>query len=341
MAKSKKEQSENVELSNYSFAASDLSDNVGRVFPTTISLDIALSGGIPEGSSVLLSGVAKSGKTSLALHYVAKCQLSDPTKKVFFFDVEGRLRPELLRCIKGLNLANLQVVRSNEKKILSAEDYLNLVMEALKEHPKCIVILDSVAALCPEGELSSKIGDSKQMAGIATLMYTVFRRVSQVIPVTQSTFIGINHMIANPGKGKSSFESGGNAQRYQASVWLQAKWVEAIDKGDKKIGQIAHFVVMASALGAPGSKVKVPIIFGHGVDEVTDVFRVAVDLGLIEKGGAWYTIPNHPEKVQGEEKCVALIRSDEKIYNHLYNAIRDMTGLESIDGKPESLAHAS
>ena len=90
-------------LENFLIPITSLKEEQGRTFKTTLSLDIALSGGIPEGSSVLMSGKPKVGKTTLALHYVQQCHREDPTKKAFFFDVEGRLRTELLDCFPDLN----------------------------------------------------------------------------------------------------------------------------------------------------------------------------------------------------------------------------------------------
>jgi RecA/RadA recombinase len=177
---------------------------------------------------------------------VQQCHRISPEKKVFFFDVEGRLRSELLDCFPDINRENFNVVRSNDQKILTAEDYLNLIYETLKDYPSCICILDSVAALCPEAELSSNIGESVKMASTATLMYKMFRRVSQILSVTKATFIALTHMVANPnpGPGKKSFAVGGNAPQYGASVWMEAAWysvdssfLDSLDEDKKFQGQ--------------------------------------------------------------------------------------------------------
>lgn len=317
-----------ITLENFLIPVSSLKEEQGRTFNTTLSLDIALSGGIPEGSSVLMSGKPKVGKTTLALHYVQQCHRADQEKKAFFFDVEGRLRTELLDCFPDLNRENFSVVRSNDNKILSAEDFLNLLYQTLKDYPKCICILDSIAALCPESELSSNIGDGVKMAGTASLMYKMFRRVSQILPVTKSTFIALTHMIANPnpGPGKKSYGVGGNAPQYGASVWLEGGWKQDIeDSNNKTIGQNAHFYIVASALGAPGSEVTIPIIYGKGVDEAVDLFNLSCELGMIAKSGAWYTVPGVKDKVQGQMNVIDYLRKNKDLYNQLYSQIRSMT----------------
>ena len=314
-----------IALENFLIPMSALKEEQGRTFKTTLALDIALSGGIPEGSSVLMSGKPKVGKTTLALHYVQQCHRADPTKKAFFFDVEGRLRTELIDCFPDINRDNFSIVRSNSAKILTAEDFLNLIYQTLKDYPKCVCILDSIAALCPEAELSSNIGDGVKMAGTASLMYKMFRRVSQILPVTGSTFIALTHMIANPGPGKKSYGVGGNAPQYGASVWLEGGWKQDIeDSNNKTIGQNAHFYIVASALGAPGADVTIPIIYGKGVDEAMDLFNLACEFGIIVKSGAWYTVPGIKEKVQGQMNVIDHLRKNEGIYKEMYNQIRSM-----------------
>jgi len=324
-----------IRLDNFLIPSSFLEENQGQIFGTCLSLDIALSGGIPEGVTVLLSGKPKVGKTTLALNYVQECHKKCPDKQCFFFDVEGRLRSELLDCFPYINRENLSIVKSNDIKILTAEDYLNLIYETLKDYPKCVCILDSVAALCPEAELSSNIGDSVKMASTASLMYKMFRRVSQILSVTQSTFIALTHMVANPnpGIGKKSYSVGGNAPQYGASVWLEAPWKEDIkDNTNKSIGQIAHFNVISSALGPPGSHVPIPITYGQGVDHEVDLFNVAQDFGLIKRAGAWYSIepselgiPGDEIKLQGQASVISLLKSDESLKNAVNLHIRLMT----------------
>ena len=241
--------------------------------------------------------------------------------------MEGRLRTELIDCFPDINRDNFSIVRSNSAKILTAEDFLNLIYQTLKDYPKCVCILDSIAALCPEAELSSNIGDGVKMAGTASLMYKMFRRVSQILPVTGSTFIALTHMIANPnpGPGKKSYGVGGNAPQYGASVWLEGGWKQDIeDSNNKTIGQNAHFYIVASALGAPGADVTIPIIYGKGVDEAMDLFNLACEFGIIVKSGAWYTVPGIKEKVQGQMNVIDHLRKNEGIYKEMYNQIRSM-----------------
>jgi recombination protein RecA len=165
------------------------------------------------------------------------------------------------------------------------------------------------------------------MAGTASLMYKMFRRVSQILPVTKSTFIALTHMIANPnpGPGKKSYGVGGNAPQYGASVWLEGGWKQDIeDTNNKTIGQNAHFYIVASALGSPGADVSIPIIYGKGVDETMDLFNLACEFGIISKSGAWYTVPGNKEKLQGQMNVIEHLRKNQVLSKEIYDQIRTM-----------------
>jgi recombination protein RecA len=334
IVKKKESDRSTLHIDNFLIPAGQLEEKQGRIFPVCVGLDIALSGGIPEGTNVLLTGKPKVGKTTVALQYVQQCHRRDDSKQVFFFDVEGRLRSELLDCFPDINRDNFNIIRSNEERLLTAENYIDFIFESLRTHPKCIVIVDSVAALCPEAEMNQQVGESLKLATVATLMYKMFRKASQILAVNHSTLILLTHMVSNPSPmSKNTMTVGGNANQYGATVWLEFPWKENLEDTDKNtIGQLINTTVQASALGAPGAKLKLPLIYGEGVHELTDVFNHAVDFGLIEKAGSWYSyMPEGEEeafKTQGAGSMVDHLAEHPEIAKYLESEIRKMTGCE-------------
>lgn len=326
--------SESLNIKDYLIKGSQLNEQDGKVCRSTISVDIALNGGIPEGTNVLISGVPKLGKTTFSLYFACRALKHDPNKQVFFFDAEGRLRSDLLNQIEGMDLNRFNIIKSNQGKILSAEDFLNLILSTLKDYPKCICILDSIASLAPKSELESLIGDSGRMANMASLMYKVFRHTSQVLSVTKSTFIALTHLVANPnpGPGKKSFAVGGNAMKYGASVNLEGTYKEDIKVKEQIIGQLAHFKVIASALGPPGAEICLPIIYGKTVDRVWDIVNVCLELGLITKGGPWYQYSSQlinicptltDKKEQGQDNLISKLKSTPEIIDQIEKYLYD------------------
>lgn len=315
-------------LEDFLISGTDLKNQKTTIYKTCLSMDIALNGGIPAGTNVLISGKAKSGKTTFVLNTIGRAMKEDPEIKAFYFDVEGRLQTSLLNCIEGLDLSRFSIVRSSQKKILTAEDYMNLILSTLKDNPGCICVLDSVAALCTNAEMSTEIGGSVKLAGTPTIMYKMFRQTSQILPLTKSTYIALTHMIANPSPmSKSTMTVGGNALLYGASVWLEIPWDEKKkDKNDKIIGQTAKFHVYASALGGPGSNVDVPITYGKGIDKNKDLCNVAIEYGLINKSASWlsFDLDGNTIKLQGEEKMTEYLANNPSVAESLEKQIRNM-----------------
>jgi len=111
----------------------------------------------------------------------------------------------------------------------------------------------------------------------------------------------------------------------RASVWLEGGWKQDIeDTNNKTIGQNAHFYIVASALGSPGADVSIPIIYGKGVDEVMDVFNLGCEFGIINKSGAWYSVPGLKDKIQGQAGVIDYMRKNKDFYESLYSQIRTM-----------------
>lgn len=303
--------------------APDLGSLQGRIINTTLSLDMSLSGGMPEGIVTNISGAPKCGKTTLALTMASECQKAG--KHVYYFDVEGRLRTDLLECIEGLDLDMLDIIRSTEDNILSAEDYINAATLILKNKEKqdSLIIFDSVAALCPADTLSNMAGDSKRMAGVPALLYDFFRKTAAILPVTKGNIITLTHLQANPSPYGGPVEVGGNAIQYFASIRLKCFSSPEVPKtGFPKIGKDSVFKVTASALGAPSCDATVFVRYGHGCDKYEDLVHVALELGLIEQKGSWFVY--NEEKYQGRDNLILCLKTDSDFFDSLDNEVRSM-----------------
>lgn len=311
------------EYGDIMISAGTLSKNEGQVIPITLGIDIALNGGVPEGDIINLAAPSMAGKTTLALTIITNAQKMG--KQCYYVDVESRLNSSLLETIPGLDIKKLQIISSTQEKFLTAEDYLNIIIEIFKESPGCLMVIDSVAALCPETLGAVKMGESSKMGALPTLMYGFFRRIAPVISAFKSTLINISHLQANLSGYGGPVEVGGNALTYFASVRLRANSSQEFPKDGKKEGRTTVFKIIKSSLGPGGSEVTFPIRYGQGYDREKDIFVLAEERGLIEKSGAWYKIPSLSEdKYQGEENTVAMLKANPEIANKLYAAIRQM-----------------
>jgi recombination protein RecA len=314
-------------------------DRKSVIIPISPSLDIVLNGGIPEGSFVVFTGQPKCGKTTSSLDFAATAQRLEYAhssfkdgREVYYLNIEGRLKKRDLEGIPGLDLDRFQVIGSQQGKILHAEEYLQIAEKIINEVPGSVVIIDSYSALCTEAEITSEM-DKMQRADGAKLLAKFCRKVANVIPVNKNIVIGITHLMGNPtGYGAEFKEKSGQAIAYQTDIKLRAKsfkpWVLSADSN--QIGQEIEWQVVCSALGPPGGNITSYIRYGQGIDKYMEAICLASDLGLIHKGGAWYTLTGLPDKpkFQGTEKVRMYLLENETAYKDLVSSIKDTMGIK-------------
>lgn len=276
--------------------------------------------------------------TTTSLDFAATAQrkeyqgtLKSP-REVYYLNIEGRLKKRDLEGIPGLQLDRFHIIGSQEGKILHAEEYLQIAEKIINEIPGSVLIIDSYSALCTEAEITSEM-DKMQRADGAKLLAKFCRKVANVIPVNKNIVIGITHLMGNPtGYGAEFKEKSGQAIAYQTDIKLRAKsfkpWTLSADS--TQIGQEIDWQVVCSALGPPGGNITSYIRYGQGVDKYMEAITLAADMGIIHKGGAWYTLTALPDKpkFQGTEKVRQYLLENDKAYYDLVTNIKDTMGIK-------------
>lgn len=311
------------------------------IIPVSPSIDIILNGGIPEGSFVILTGQPKCGKTTTSLDFAATAQKAEYAhssfkdgREVYYLNIEGRLKKRDLEGIPGLNLNKFHVIGSQQGKILHAEEYLQIGEKIINEIPGCVLIIDSYSALCTEAEITSEM-DKMQRADGAKLLAKFCRKVSNVIPVNKNIVIGITHLMGNPtGYGAEFKEKSGQAIAYQTDIKLRAKTFKplVLNADSTQIGQEIEWQVICSALGPPGATITSYIRYGSGIDRHMEATSLASDMGIIQKGGSWYTLTSVKDKpkFQGAEKVRQFLVDNPAEYESLVQTIKTTMGIKCI-----------
>lgn len=302
-----------------------LVDRPRKILSTTLSLDIALSGGIPEGKVVFLSGKPKAGKTTLCLHILSNAIKAN--RKAIYFDIERRCDPALIKTIRDLDSSKLTIVRSNMEKVLSAEEWLQSIERAIKDEPGSVIVIDSLAMLSTLSEQSELTGENHDMAGVPKLLASFFRKVKDYVDINNNIVVFLSQYQTNRDRGsnKKFNEKGGMGIQYACSVWINVDWFKLWDRDSSGsvLGQDICCTIRASALGRPFIPCSIPLRFGFGIDTEVDIMTHAENLGLIEKAGSWYTIPSLTEdKFQGLENLRNFLVSNRDIANKLEQDIR-------------------
>ena len=325
-------------------SANSIVDRKSVIIPVSPAIDMILNGGIPEGSFVVFTGQPKCGKTTSALSFAATAQkpeykgdLKKP-RHVYYLNIEGRLKKRDLEGIPGLDLNNFDIIGSQQGKILHAEEYLQIGERIINEEPGCLLIIDSYSALCTEAEITSDM-DKMQRADGAKLLAKFCRKVANVIPVNKNIVIGITHLMGNPtGYGAEFKEKSGQAIAYQTDIKLRAKtfkpWVLSADSS--QIGQEVEWQVLCSALGPPGGTITSYIRYGYGIDKHMEIITLACDMGLINKGGAWYSLDflgdkdnkDKQQKLQGTEKVRNFLLENPDAYTKLSEMVKETMGIK-------------
>ncbi|MFW5779841.1 MAG: recombinase RecA [Bacillota bacterium] len=292
-----------------------------EVIPTgCLSLDVALGiGGIPRGRVIEIYGPESSGKTTLALHMIAGAQKLKGIAA--FIDAEHALDPVYAERL-GVDLSNLYVSQPD-----NGEQALDITEQLVKSGSVDIVVIDSVAALTPRAEIEGEMGDSH--VGLqARLMSQALRKLTGIINKSKTSVIFINQLREKVGViyGSPEVTSGGKALKFYSSMRLDVRKIDSIKQGTELIGNKTRVKVTKNKLASPFKKVEFDIIFGKGISSQGSILNLAVENGLIDKAGSWFSY--NDEKIgQGREKAVEYLTNNPEVTQKLENEIRAIYNL--------------
>ena len=300
--------------------------SVTAVSTGSLTLDMALGvGGIPKGRIVEIYGPESSGKTTLALHCVAEVQKSGGNAA--YIDVENALDPIYAEAL-GINIDELLVSQPN-----SAEQALDITEALVRSGAVDIVIIDSVAALVPQQEIDAEMGSS-QVAVQARLMSQAMRKLTSAISKTNCIVIFINQLRMKVGVmyGNPETTPGGNALKYYASVRIDVRRVETLKNGTVSYGNHTKCKVVKNKVAPPFKTAEFDIIYGKGISKSSEVIELGVQLGIIEKSGAWFSY-NGERIGQGKEKAKQFLEDNPAIMDEIEMKIKNSNseGMEQID----------
>lgn len=253
-----------------------------ETFPTgSLSLDLALGGGIPKGRIIEIYGPESSGKTTLALHAVTEVQKQGGIAA--FVDAEHALDPEYAARI-GVNLDDLLISQPD-----TGEQALEITETLVRSNAVDLVVVDSVAALVPRAEIEGEMGDS-HMGLQARLMSQALRKLTGSISKSKTTVIFLNQLRMKIGVmfGNPETTAGGQALKYYASVRLDIRRSEQIKDSDSVIGNHVKVKVVKNKVAAPFKVAEFDIMYNEGISTAGDILDLAVKYELVKKSGAWY-----------------------------------------------------
>lgn len=286
-----------------------------ETIPTgSISLDIALGGGIPKGRIIEIYGPESSGKTTLTLHAVAEVQKSGGTAA--FVDAEHALDPAYAKRL-GVDIEKLLVSQPD-----SGEQALEIVETLVRSNAVDLVVVDSVAALVPQAEIEGDMGDS-HMGLQARLMSQALRKLTGIINRSKCTVIFINQLRMKIGVmfGNPETTTGGNALKFYASVRMDIRRTSQIKTGEEIIGNRVRVKVVKNKIAPPFRQAEFDIMYNHGISAEGDVLDLATEKGIVEKAGAWFAY-NGENIAQGREAAKQYLKDNPKVLAEIDKKVR-------------------
>ena len=155
-------------------------------------------------------------------------------------------------------------------------------------------MIDSVAALVPRAEIDGDIGDSH--VGLqARMMSQAMRKLGASINKTKTIAIFINQLREKVGVmfGNPETTPGGRALKFYASVRLDVRGNTQIkgtgDQKDTNVGKETKIKVVKNKVAPPFKEAMVEIMYGEGISRTGELVKIATDLDIIQKAGAWYS----------------------------------------------------
>jgi recombination protein RecA len=292
----------------------------------SLGLDLALGvGGLPRGRVVEIYGPESSGKTTLTLQVIAEMQKAGGTAA--FIDAENALDISYAAKL-GVKTEDLLISQPD-----TGEQALEIADMLVRSGAVDVIVIDSVAALTPKAEIEGEMGEP-QMGLQARLMSQALRKLTGNIKRTNTLVIFINQIRMKIGVmfGNPETTTGGNALKFYASVRMDIRRIGAIKKGDEVIGSETRVKVVKNKVAPPFRQAEFDILYGEGISREGEVLEIGVNLGVLEKSGAWY-IYNGDRLGQGKDNSRDFLKENPALAREIEARIREKAGVAAPAAK--------
>jgi len=290
----------------------------------SVGLDIALGiGGLPKGRIIEIYGPESSGKTTLAIHAIAEAQKKGGIAA--FIDAEHAFDKFYAKKL-GVDIENLLISQPD-----NGEQALEIADNLIRSGAIDIIVIDSVAALVPKGEIEGEMGDSK-MGLQARLMSQALRKLTGTISKTGCCCIFINQLRDKIGVmfGNPETTTGGNALKFYSSVRLDVRRISQIKDSDEVSGNRVKVKIVKNKVAPPFRLAEFDIMFGEGISKAGEIIDLGVEYEIIKKSGSWFSYGD-TKLGQGRDAVKQLILDNPDLMDELEAKIKDAVTGASLE----------
>ncbi|WP_254529594.1 MULTISPECIES: recombinase RecA [unclassified Sphingobacterium] len=290
----------------------------------SLGLDIALGiGGVPKGRIIEIYGPESSGKTTLATHIVAEAQKKGGIAAII--DAEHAFDKYYAQKL-GVDIENLLISQPD-----NGEQALEIADNLIRSGAIDVIVIDSVAALVPKGEIEGEMGESK-MGLQARLMSQALRKLTGTISKTNCCCIFINQLREKIGVmfGNPETTTGGNALKFYASVRLDIRRTSQIKDSDEVSGNRVKVKIVKNKVAPPFRIAEFDIMFGEGISKVGEIIDLGVEYGIVKKSGSWFSYGD-TKLGQGRDAVKTLLLDNPDLMDELKHKIRAEVSGQDLD----------
>jgi recombination protein RecA len=296
----------------------------------SIGLNMALKGGLGYGRQTLVWGNKSAGKSSFCLQMIAIAQKEGKT--CAWIDAEDSYDQTWAESL-GVDSASL--IHSKVKTVNDMVDVSTKLMDAGVD----IIVVDSISALLPaiyfekDGNELKDLQDTKQIGAEAKDMTHAVKMLNYA---NKNTLLVLISQQRNQfgSMHASHIPTGGMAVKFFSStvikLWSSEAEANAIKAGvkvgdkiiEQRVGRPVNWIIDYNKLGPPNLSGQYDFYYqgdALGVDGIGETLDVAEMCGVVEKGGAWYTV--NGERLQGRAKAVQYLRDNPEVVNILREEI--------------------
>lgn len=318
------------------FKASNLVTQKREVVRTgSPAVDVALGGGFIAGTSVTLSGPSGCGKTTLSLAMCREWQKKG--YKVVIFPTEHRLSARDFEGCEGLDVDAIDVIQSDEHKVLAAQDILSIADQILRAQRHTLVLFDSFSMLADSDDMKSSGYEQGRPAALNIIVGKFVKNMTPVLPLNQNVLVGIFHTYANINGHTANKSSIPSKVEFFRSTGLEAGYPSflSVDQGDKKdfYGQEVSWRVLRTMLpgACTGTTAKNVQIYGKGVSVSRELIALGQLIGAVSKNGAWFALSTTTKdgkpvevKKQGENAMSEWLDENVEVRDALYDRVLEI-----------------
>jgi len=286
----------------------------------SLGLDYALGiGGFPRGRVVEIYGPESSGKTTLALHFIAEAQKKGGIAA--FIDAEHALDANYAKAL-GVKVDDLLISQPD-----TGEQALDITETLVRSGAIDIIVIDSVAALVPRAEIEGEMGDA-HMGLQARLMSQALRKLTGVISKSKTAVVFINQIRMKIGVmfGNPETTSGGNALKFYSTIRLDIRKIATIKENQEVVGGRTRVRVVKNKVAPPFREAEFDITYGKGISSSGELLDYAVKFEIVDKSGAWFSYGSD-RLGQGRENSKRFLEENQDLYEEIQKLVKEEMGL--------------